>query len=73
MTHALHLRLLVALAECRDHRGTILLHFAKYIVAESAIHAKVLAVREGLLFAAAARWSSLATFFIESDSMNVVL
>lgn len=42
----------------RDRLRTILLHFAKQLEAESAVHAKVLAIRDGLLIAVASRWSN---------------
>lgn len=56
----------------RDHIGSFLLHFAKQVEADSAIHAEVLAIKEGMLVAAASKWSGTTTFIIESDSSNAV-
>lgn len=55
----------------RDHRAS-LLHFSKQVEAISAIHTEVLAIREGILIAAACRWYNLAHFQFESDSCNAV-
>lgn len=41
----------------RDHLGTVLLHFAKHVKADSTIHAEILAIKDGFLIAAASRWS----------------
>lgn len=56
----------------RDYSGTVLLHFAKQVKVNSAIYAEVLAIKEGILIAAAFRWSDVAPLDIESDSTNVI-
>lgn len=56
----------------RDHLGTFLLHFVKQADAESAIHAKVLAIGEGMLIASTSQWASVSTFAFDSNSVNVV-
>lgn len=58
--------------EFRDHSGNIILHFSKQVSVNSTIMTKVLAIMEGILIAAASRWASLNTFYIESHSANVV-
>lgn len=55
-----------------DHLGLILLQFAKQVKAELVIHAEILAIMEGMLIAAASRWSGSMDFQIESDSRNAV-
>lgn len=56
----------------RDHTGNTLLQFNKEILSDSAISAKISAIRDGLLIAAASRWSNSSYFMLESDSTNVV-
>lgn len=48
----------------RDHFGSFLMHFAKQVEANSAIHAEVLAIREGMLVATTSRWSGVASFIL---------
>lgn len=55
-----------------DHSSNIILHFSKQIATDLAIQVEVMAIRKGLLIAAASRWSSYTTFYIKSDSTNIV-
>lgn len=56
----------------RDHLGTVLLHFAKHVEADSTINVEILVIREGIFIAVASRWSGSVPFEIESDSANTV-
>lgn len=50
------------------HKGNFLLYFGKQVMVDSVIQAKILAIREALLIAAASRWATTTTFVIESNS-----
>lgn len=56
----------------RDSTGTVILHFGKKVDVNSAIHTKILSIKEGLLTAVASCWSDTASFSIELDSANIV-
>lgn len=56
----------------RDSESTTLLHFAKFVMVNSAIEAEVMAIREAILVAVVSRRSTTSTFGIESDFPNVV-
>lgn len=57
---------------CRNHASRILLHFGNHIIAESAIHAKILEIREDFLIASTSHWANSTSFFVEFDFHNVV-
>lgn len=57
----------------RDCEDMTLLYFAKHLLVELIIHAKILAIGQGFLIAFASHLANLATFYFKSDSSHVVL
>lgn len=57
----------------KDSEGKFLLKFCKDMTADSTVHAKVLALWEGLLLAVALHWASSHSFLFELDSKFVVV
>lgn len=56
----------------RGSEGRELLQFGKEVCVDWAVHAEMLVLREGLLGAAASRWTSSHSFVFESDRKYVV-
>lgn len=56
----------------QDHSSNILPHFSKEITMDTTILIEIIAIKEGLLIAAASRWSLTSPFYLEIDSANIV-
>lgn len=57
---------------CND-QSNLLLYFGKNIMGQLAIHAQILALKEGFLIIDASHWADSASFIFEFDSSNVFL
>lgn len=57
----------------RDSKCKVLLQLCKVVRVDSAVHAELLVVWEGILVAATSRWASCHSFRFESDSKLVVM
>lgn len=56
----------------RNYEGNILIQFSKHIHIESAIHAELLAVCEGLLTVTTYCWATSSTFVFEFNFQTIV-
>lgn len=56
----------------RDSEGKFLIQFSKEVRVNSTVHVEVVALREGLLVAAASSWASFHSFIFESNSKLAV-
>lgn len=56
----------------RNSKGNVLLQFGKKVNVDSVVHAKVMALREGLLMVAISQWASTHSLEFESDCQSVV-